>query len=32
MINRLKKLNWTAIITWGVILYVTFLIWNYILF
>lgn len=32
MINRLKDLNWTAIITWGIILYVTYVIWNYILF
>lgn len=32
MINRLKNLNWIAIITWITILYVTCVIWNYILF
>ncbi len=30
MINKVKNLNWTAIITWSIIIYITYSIWNYI--
>ena len=31
MWNKIKRLNWTAIITWSVIFYISYKIWSFIL-